>query len=201
MPILQVGDRGIFKLKEPFAVLVTPQVVYEVRSIRTLNDCVAAGENPFERYYRPFNISEMDYHLAVSANVCIIGLNAGIGEWIYVPETYVESAPDMSGVKYTNIALGVRLGAVPDELSIEALIVAIKEQVMGYVGVDADVRAIAIGQSSIIDANKHTRLETARKSKITLTETDYVKSVKYQKENTALRERIKVLENYIERNR
>ncbi len=201
MPKLQVGDRGIFTLKEPFSILVTPQVVYEVRAIRTLNDYVANGESPYDKFYKPFNISEKDYHLAVSKNTCIVALNAGTGEWIYVPENYIEGLPVTTGVKYTNVGLGIRLGAIPDTTSLEALIASIREQVLGYVGVDAEIKVIAIGQSSIIEAGKHTRLENARQNKISISETDFAKAKKLEAENATLKQRVRMLEQFIERNK
>lgn len=201
MKMLQIGDRGVFKLKEPFAILVTPQVVYEVRALRTLNDYVAGGESPYDRFYKPFNISEKDYHLAVSKNECIVALNSGTGEWIYVPESYIEGMPSMSGIKYTNIILAVRLGAIPDTTSLEALVASIREQVMGYIGIDAEVRVSAVSQSSFIDADKHTRLENARQNKISISETDFSRAKKLEAENATLKQRVRMLEDFIARNK
>ncbi len=195
----RIGDSGIYKLKEPFNILVTPQVTYTCRSIRTINDILATGVLVFDKYYKPFGITEAVYLEDLTNNICVIGLQAGTGEWIYVPESYIVSAPQAAGVKYSSIVLGVGLGAIPDELSLEALTASIKDVVYASIGVEPKIKAVLVSQPAFISHEKHERLELARKAKITMQETDFAKSKRLQEEVTSLQTKIKELEKYIKK--
>lgn len=195
----RIGDSGIYKLKEPFNILVTPQVTYTCRSIRTINDILATGVLVFDKYYKPFGITEVVYLEDLTNNICVIGLQAGTGEWIYVPESYIVSAPQAAGVKYSSIVLGVGLGAIPDELSLEALTASIKDVVYASIGVEPKIKAVLVSQPAFISHEKHERLELARKAKITMQETDFAKSKRLQEEVTSLQTKIKELEKYIKK--
>lgn len=192
-----IGDSGIFKLQEPFAALVTPQVVYTCRSIRTINDLIASGVSAYERYYASLGVSQSVFLEDAANNVCIIGLQAGSGEWIYVPNTFIIEPPSTTGVKYSSIILGVGLGAIPDQLNIEPLITKIKELVEANLGIEPTVKAALVSQPAFIDHDKHERLESVRKSKIESNETDYTKVVKLKAQVDTLNERISELESYI----
>lgn len=195
----RIGDSGIYTLKEPFNILVTPQVTYTCRSIRTINDILATGVLVFDKYYKPFGITEAVYLEDLTNNICVIGLQAGTGEWIYVPESYIVSAPQAAGVKYSSIVLGVGLGAIPDELSLEALTASIKDVVYASIGVEPKIKAVLVSQPAFISHEKHERLELARKAKITMQETDFAKSKRLQEEVTSLQTKIKELEKYIKK--
>ncbi len=194
-----IGDSGIYALQEPFNTLVTPQVVYTCRSIRTINDVIATGVLPYDKYYKPFAISETSYLKDVANNICIVGLQAGTGEWIYVPETYILNPPRTAGVKYSSIVLGVGLGAIPDQLSLEALTDTIKDIVNSSIGVEPKIKAVLVSQPAFIDHSKHERLEAARKARISMNETAFAKSKRLEAELTICSQRIKELEAYIKK--
>lgn len=193
----KIGDSGIYKLKEPFHVLLTPQVIYTCRSIRTINDILATGSLVFEKYYQPFGINEAQYLQDAAKNICIIGLQAGTGEWVYVPQSFILQPPTTHGVKYSSIVLGVGLGAIPDELNLEALVSSVKEIVQSAIGVEPKIKAVLVSQPAFIDHEKHFRLEQARKAKITESETLYTKSQRLQSQVETLTKRISELEKYI----
>lgn len=117
-----VDSAGTFKLKAPFDKLVTPNSVYTCRSIRSINDYLALGDNVFEKFYEPFNIDLEIYQDDLKNNVKIASLQAGIGEWIYVPCSFISEAPSINGVKYVSLLLGVALGAIPDSMNLESII-------------------------------------------------------------------------------
>ena len=194
-----IGDSGIFTLDDPFSVLVTPQVIYTVRSIRTMNDIIAAGALPYEKYYQPLGISQDKYLLDAGNNVCIIGLQAGTGEWIYVPQSYIKEPPKTTGVKYSSIVLGIGLGAIPDSLNLEFLETSIGEIVYSTLGINPKIKAVLVSQPAFIAHEKHERLEQARQAKITRKETDYAKVKRLEEENKLLRDKIAILEDFIKK--
>ena len=193
----KIGDSGIFILDTPFNISITPQVIYTIRSIRTMNDILASGALVYERYYQPMGINKDTYLIHAANNDCIIGLQAGTGEWVYVPQAYIKEPPRTTGVKYSSIVIGVGLGAIPDSLNIEHLQTAIGDLVYESLGVTPKIRAVLVSQPAFIAHEKHERLEQARQAKIKRSDTDFSKVKKLEKENDELRAKLTALEDYI----
>lgn len=193
----KIGDAGIFTLKEPYSFLVTPSVIYTVRSIRTLSDVISSGSDPYETYYKPLGVTHEAFLKDAESNKCIVGLQAGDGEWIYTPESFIEKPPNVAGVKYSSIVLGVGLGAIPDSLNLSALETEIKELVAAHLGVDSKIKAVLVSQPAFISHEQHERLERARTAKISKLETNYTKVVKLTEELKLKDLAIKQLSKYI----
>lgn len=193
----RIGDAGVYTLADPYSTLVTPKVIYTVRSIRTIGDILASGELAYDKYYKVMKVSEAVYAKDAAANISIIGLQAGTGEWIYVPETFIKQAPLTNGVLYSSIVLGVGLGAVPDELNLEALTKAMQDIVQAHLGITPKVRATLVSQPAFIPRTQHESLEKARKAKIKATESDYSKVQQLQTQLDTANKKIAELEKYI----
>lgn len=192
-----IGQSGIYKLVFPFDTLVTPKVVYTCRSLRTINDILAAGEEIFDTYYKSIGLTKTDYERDAKANVCIVGLQSGTGEWIYVPTSYIESAPNMNGVKYTSLVLGVSLGPLPDKFNLEGLIAIFKDATTATIGVTPEVKGIVVSQPAILSREEHDRLTLARNEKITQNRTDYSRVREQTQLIARLNAKIEALEKYI----
>lgn len=192
-----IGQSGIYKLVFPFDTLVTPKVVYTCRSLRTINDILAAGEEIFDTYYKSIGLTKTDYERDAKANVCIVGLQSGTGEWIYVPTSYIELAPNMNGVKYTSLVLGVSLGPLPDKFNLEGLIAIFKDATTATIGVTPEVKGIVVSQPAILSREEHDRLTLARTEKITQNRTDYSRVREQTQLITQLNAKIEALEKYI----
>ena len=192
-----IGQSGIYKLVFPFDTLVTPKVVYTCRSLRTINDILAAGEEIFDTYYKSIGLTKTDYERDAKANVCIVGLQSGTGEWIYVPTSYIELAPNMNGVKYTSLVLGVSLGPLPDKFNLEGLIAIFKDATTATIGITPEVKGIVVSQPAILSREEHDRLTLARNEKITQNRTDYSRVREQTQLITQLNAKIKALEKYI----
>lgn len=192
-----IGQSGIYKLVFPFDTLVTPKVVYTCRSLRTINDILAAGEEIFDTYYKSIGLTKTDYERDAKTNVCIVGLQSGTGEWIYVPTSYIESAPNMNGVKYTSLVLGVSLGPLPDKFNLEGLIAIFKDATTATIGVTPEVKGIVVSQPAILSREEHDRLTLARNEKITQNRTDYSRVREQTQLIARLNAKIEALEKYI----
>ena len=162
-----------------------------------MNDILASGALVYERYYQPMGINKDTYLIHAANNDCIIGLQAGTGEWVYVPQAYIKEPPRTTGVKYSSIVIGVGLGAIPDSLNIEHLQTAIGDLVYESLGVTPKIRAVLVSQPAFIAHEKHERLEQARQAKIKRSDTDFSKVKKLEKENDELRAKLTALEDYI----
>lgn len=196
-----IGMSGVFELRTPYAGLVTPKALYTVRSLRTINDVLAAGEKPFEAYYQSVGLDKIAYERDFKLNTIIVGLQAGTGEWIYVPQTYVARAPNTSGVRYATIVLGVNLGPIPDAFNLEAVKAEVSDVIVKNLGVVPEIKGTMPGQPSIITQDQHEQLERARVAKKTQFAPTSVRVTQLEAELSVANRKIRELEAWIVENR
>ena len=192
-----IGSSGIFTLKSPYDVLVKPKVMYTCKAIRNLNDCLAEGLDPFSYYYESVGLTETDYNADLKNDVSIVSLQTKDGEWLYIPSNYIIKFPDMNGIVYRAIMLGISLGAVPDTLKLDALKTSMTNLVRDALGVDSVVKEVVISVPSIVSKESHDMIETARLSKSTINKSDSLKLSKANQDLASARLKITELENYI----
>lgn len=192
-----IGASGIFRLKAPYDVLVKPNVMYVCRAIRNINDCIAEGLDPFSYYYESVGLTETQYITDLKNNVSIVSLQTKDGEWLYIPSNYIIKFPDMNGIVYRAIMLGISLGAVPDTMKLDALKTSMTNLVQDTIGITSVVKEVVISVPTIISKENHDMIETARLSKITLNMSDSLKLSKANQDLAVARLKIIELENYI----
>jgi hypothetical protein len=124
-------------------------------------------------------------------------LQAGIGEWIYVPCSFISEAPSINGVKYVSLILGVALGAIPDSMNLESIIEQFKEITANTLGIESEVKAVLADEPSLISHEDHVRLEAIRASKITSSGSDKFIIQQLQREGELKDKKIAELEKYI----
>lgn len=188
---------GLFELKEPYNTLIIPHVSYTCRSLRTLSEIAAAGEQIWERFYEPYNVTVEAYQQDLSNNICIVTLQAGTGEFVDVPESFILSIPDPNGVTYTPVMLGVYLGALEDTYPLDGLKTQIESLVKATLGVKPDIRGAVVGQSVILSHDEHSRLQTALAALKTSDESDYARAQRLQAELTQAKEKIAQMNTFI----
>lgn len=173
--IPDIGSSGLFSLGAPFDNALTANVSYNCTAIRSLKEVTAAGEDTFNTYYLPKEISEATYNEHLAAGVYLVTLQSGTGAIVYVPSAYILSAPNVSGVKYGSMMLGVSLGALADSVSLEALKTSIANLVSDMIGVTPTLKEMVVSQVSLISQTDHEAIEIARQARITLVKTDYAR--------------------------
>lgn len=198
--IPQIGAVGVFTLAAPFDTQITPQVAYTCRSLRMLSDIAAAGELVWERYYLPLGVSPTEYQQDLADNVCIVGLHAGTGEWVYVPSSFIIKAPDVNGVLYSPVVLGVHLGPVPDTYQLDGLISRIESLVEASLGIKPTIKGMLISQPAIVSHEDSERLEAVRTAAITDNKSDYAKLQKALSELQTTRSSLQQLETWVKSN-
>lgn len=192
-----IGATGNYTLKTPFNVLVKPQVSYTCKAIRKLSDLIADGLDPFELIYNPVDILQSIYDQELKDDVCIISLQTGDGEWLHIPNNYIIKFPNMNGIVYRAMMLGISLGALPDTLNLDALKTAMTNLVYDNLGVTSVVKEVVISVPSIISKVDHDLIETARLSKVSLTMSDSGLLGKAQNDLDKARIQIANLEEFI----
>lgn len=182
-----IGDSGFYKLKDPYKVLLTPATLYTCQSVRTINDFIAGGESVYDKFYAPLKVSTEQYQQDVADNVYIVGLQAGTGEWVFVPNSFIDGAPLSNGVKYIPVVIGVSLGAIPDAYNLESIIKQFKDIVISTLGVEAEAKGVVVGSPKWFTNEESELLEAARKQKISASTSSVIVANMLQLENDRLR--------------
>lgn len=192
-----VGASGIFALASPFDVQLIPGVSYTCIAVRKFADIQKLGVDPFSVYYVPNSLSEAIYTADVTAGECIVTLRSNGGTFLYVPTSYITSYPNMGGIPYTAIILGISLGAIPNTLDLTAVKTKISNVVQDSFGITPQIQQAAISETknmSISDANA---IESARLASITDDQTDYAKYLAVNALYQTALDKITELETYI----
>ena len=193
-----IGSSGLFSLGAPFDNALTANVSYTCTAIRSLKEVTAAGEDTYTTYYLPKEITQAIYDTHIEAGVYLVTLQSGTGSIVYVPSAYILSAPNVSGVKYGSVMLGVSLGALADTVSLEALKTSITNLVVATIGVTPTLKAMVVSQASLISQADHEAIEIARAARITITKSDYSRLREVTAQRDTALETIAQLNAYIQ---
>jgi hypothetical protein len=192
-----VGTSGIYKLASPFNTLLQANMSYRCDAVRRVTDYLEVGLDPFVDIYEPRGLSKAIYNTDLLNQVCIVSLVSTSGHWIYVPSTYIASYPDINGVPYTVMVIGLELGAIPNYKDLTGLKQAIASLTRDVIGVMPTVREVAISAVQKLSQSDHDALENARSIAITNSQTDRAKLLTVQHELTVLRQQYAELEAYV----
>ncbi len=199
--IPDIGSKGKYSFKDPVNTKVPENVVFTCQSIRTLADLINTKQDVFKTIYLPLGLTRENYEEDINNGVSIIGLHAEIGAVHYVPSSYLNSYPNLNGVIYTKLMMGVDLGAVPDSLSLEAIEVSISNIVYDQLGIRPEIKVIATSQSIVVNYDDHEKIEEIRKAKISVDKSDYRLLIEALSGKLAAEKRVQELENFIKQNR
>ena len=192
-----VGTSGIYKLAAPFNPLLQANMSYRCDAIRRIADFLEVGLDPFEEFYEPRGLTKAAYDLDLQNQVCIVSLVSTGGHWVYVPSTYISSYPDINGVPYTVMVLGLELGAIPNYRDLTGLKQAIANLTRDTIGIMPTVKEVAISAVQKLSQSDHDALENARTIAITNSQTDRSKLFAAQSELATLRQQYTALETYV----
>lgn len=157
-----IGSSGKYTYKAPYDTLGNNQTEFRCMSIKTLVDCISSGEDPFKKYYEPYKLTQQDYKKDLLEGASIIGLQSTVGQWLYIPNSYLLSFPDVSGVRYVTMVLAANIGAIPETMNLDILISEIEDVVMSRLGITPEVRPVITSQPALIGYADHSKMENAR---------------------------------------
>ena len=187
---------GQWSIRTPFA--VDDNAIYTCKAIRSIDDLEARGVDPYEAFYKPHGISRSAYEQEVTNLANIVTLMSDTQPLVYVPDTYIESYPDVTTVPYRHIVLSMSLGAVPDSLVLDDLTLKIQELVEANIGITGTVAVHQAGTTAKgIEQGTHRTLESNRLARIENNTTDYAKALSAQAELERLREQMATLEQIV----
>lgn len=195
-----VGTSGIYKLAPPFSTKLQPNTSYRCDAVRRPSDFLEEGTDPYEEFYKPNDIAKEVYDQDLMNQVAIISLVSSAGHWVHVPSTYVLAYPDLNGVPYAVMVLGLELGAIPNYKDLSGLKQALANLTRDTIGVLPVVKEVAISAVSRLSQADHDALEAARALLINNSQTDRAKYLALQAAYETLQRQYQELETYVRNN-
>ncbi len=193
-----VDVTGIYTLAAPFAQYVVPNVPYTCIAIRKFTDLIKKGEDPYQLYYAPMQMTLQEYQTDFNSGECLVTLRSADGQFIYVPTSKILGYPNQGGISYTALVLGIRLGAIPDGLDLTPLRTKLAAVCHDYIGVTPQIQQAAISKTVQKSAADHAVLEAARQAQITERQTDAAKLLAAQQTIAQQAVLIAQLQTYIQ---
>lgn len=166
------GVTGLWKLKAPYR--AKPAKVYTCTAIRSFVELELLNINIHFNYYAPHELSEEVYRRDLDLGASMVVLLGTDGERIYVPDTYIESYPDMNIGDYKRFILSCELGTLPANTAIEhiksAIAMIVQEKLGRAPKVELYIGPIAAER---LTPSELKREENVRKTNVTNTKTTY----------------------------
>ena len=195
-----INAKGMFVFDVPFDSVLLNNKEYTVKAIRSLKEMSDSGEKPYENIYKPVNLTETDYYNDVNADIPIVVLVDGGGNYTYIPASKIKSLPITTGIKYQETMLAVNLGFLPLSYNLDNIKTLVAEDIKASMGITSNVEAIVTSAVHLITEEKDAEFKKLLEANKTRKEGYSTKyndlNVNYEK----LRTRLQLLENYIKLN-
>lgn len=160
---------GVYSLFAPFTVSL--EMIYRCHAVRSFDELVKRGIDVYKEYYEPKELSEKIYQEDAAKGASIVTLISADQEYLYVPNTFIESYPGMAGLRYERKFLMFDLGPLPSNFQIDYLIGDMQDLVKKAVGVTeekVDVSFATLPMNGSVSHEDHIQLEASRRAAIQL---------------------------------
>lgn len=171
---------GLFILRSPFK--ATPTVAYRVKAHRSFEDLIDQGEDPMELVYKPAGLDETKYAEDKAAGAFVVSLFSKTEKVIHVPDTYIESYPDMGIVPHSWMTCCASLGMLPDTYDTTALAQAVSDAISEHVGVPAEMFIARAPVTSAVTQTQYVQNLNARQAAIRNRDSTYAENLKLTKD-------------------
>lgn len=170
---------GKYVLTTPF--VADPSKSYVCMAIRSFEDIYEQGDDVFTKFYEAAGLDAAAFEADRALKANIITLMSETAPVIYVPDTYIESYPNMANIIYSHMVISVSLGALPDTLNLDLLKQQITNLVSDVTGVtNSIVNEHKVPSTGFVTPEQHAINEAGRVAAITLRTSDYAKYMEAQ---------------------
>lgn len=156
-----INSKGLFEVRAPFK--VEERTVYEVVSLREIDDLESQYIDVYAMYYKPFGVDEEEYLSDKQSQVCIVGLKSHLGI-LYIPDTYILNYPGMGYTNYQHIVVSASLGAIHQDRNISALLTDINNVIERHLGIKVNAMFHVAPTTDAITELEARRLEEIRRN-------------------------------------
>lgn len=194
--------RGQFDLRTPWTVQAS--TIYTCIAVRSFEDIYERNIDVFTEFYEPKGLTSTEFDADKAEGATIVTLISEDDEIIYVPDTYINSYPNMSDIPYNRVIVSIDLGTLPETLDLSALQTNLAGVTEESIGVVPDIKYHIAASTDAVSASDHTTLEAARQAAIdalgVTPATATAKLKKQEQVNSALNQKIATLEQIVKDN-
>lgn len=183
--------RGRYILRTPF--VAVPTMAYTSIALRKFQDIEELGDDVFALYYEPVGLEKADYTNDARDDAIIVTLCDEVGNYIYVPDTYIVRYPDMGDVKYQHVVLSISLGAIPEYVPLDSLKQMISSLASDSIGVANVVSEHIAPSRAVVTPEQHELAEIARTAAIVMRTSERAELLKEKDKRIVLEEQNLVL--------
>ena len=151
MIIPPINTEGKFIFKEPFLSKYKSDVVYKVVGVRTIEEMYEAQEDPFEYVYKFNGLSETEFKDDLQNSVPIVTFTKTGLDFYYIPASYIESTPMLSGHRYREYMIGIKLPKLPVGTETDAILQILSDDVRDALGVHTEAKIIPSSSEILLD--------------------------------------------------
>lgn len=191
------GLEGLYQLKAPFDTKLVPSLAYKCTAVRSVSDLTSSGVDVFAQIYQPENLTIDVYNADLAAGMVVVTLESSSSNVVYVPNTYIVGAPDLGGVPYKTIILGVMLSIMPENVDLSNIKAKIIADVADLIGVETDVKTIIGSGRLLLTKAVADATEATRQTRIATTTTDAAQKLALQTQLTEALTQNQALSAYI----
>lgn len=160
-----VNARGVFVCTTPYTLPLN--AVFKSDAVRTFKELQLRNIDVFSEYYEPKGLTRDIYEADVEVEASIVTLKSSTGEFIYVPDTYIQSYPGMNGLNYvrTGITLDFNLHMYGG-IDLDFLKKELADVVKKNVGVECTPFIVSVPYEGTVSHDQHIQMEAARQNEI-----------------------------------
>lgn len=166
-----LGSSGLFSLRLPF--VATGTVVYRVGAEQTFEDMLKRGLDPMKVVYEPVGLSTVDYANDQAVGAAIITLLSDTELPKYVPDTYIDSYPNMGVVSHSRVVMAADMGMLPDTYDLTRAQQAYAKAISDDTGVAPTIVLCVAPVGDAITQEQYVQNMNARNAAIKNRTTDY----------------------------
>lgn len=189
-----IHTSGKYSLFDPYTVDL--DMIYRCHAVRSFDELVKRNINVYEEYYKPKGLPTSIYKEDAAKGASIVTLLSAEGEYYYVPNTFIESYPGMTGLRYERKCLILDLGPLPSTFNLDYLIPQMQDVVKKGVGVEeqqANIVYTTIPMTTTVSHEDHVQLEATRRAAIQLHTPLDVQLAEANAANVLLQEQVDML--------
>lgn len=195
-----VGTRGRFVLKPPFDAMMKANTLYTMTECRRYDAIETLGQNIFELFYNPVNLTEANLQSDRTAGALLITLMSSDSAPLYVPSTYVQSFPDLNYKPYNQYIATLSFGPLPDDTIFDPVVQALQNAASDFLGVIPTVNIAYIALTDAITPEEHDNREAVRQAAIASRQSDYARLAEANATIALQAQRIVILEKIVKDN-
>jgi len=193
-----INLKGRFKLKAPLDKLINTNVVYKVVKISSIKSLLDELIDVKKLVFEDQGLKEADYVYALENDIPIVTLETEGGATLDIPANYISYMPHISGKLFTNKAIIINLGFIPDELDVKFVLDDLKDYIKGTLGIESVLSIEEISGKRLVSYQDYDKYEANRTSNITNKKTCRGKLELLNNTLKAYKEKLKILIQKVE---